>query len=108
MADQVTPANALGRTDRSVESWEVPIGGTGGSDLPAERDGGGELPVRVQRCDNQEKLCDPFLNRFFGMINHENISCVLEDQKQMCVYTLGFQYQGVGMGGFIVSRYRAI
>ena len=45
-------------------------------------DGGDFLPNIPQK---QERLCDPFLEKFAGMMNHRNISSVLEEQKHMCV-----------------------
>ena len=30
-----------------------------------------------------ERLCDPFLDRFAGMVNHKNVSAILADQAHM-------------------------
>lgn len=31
----------------------------------------------------EERLCDPFLDRFAGMMNHKNMESILQKQTQM-------------------------
>ena len=37
---------------------------------------------------NHERLCDPLLDKFAGVMNHGNIPTVLDEQKHMYVRTL--------------------
>lgn len=48
--------------------------------------GGDFLPGARNISQRQERLCDPFLEKFAGIMNHDNISSVLEEQKHMYVF----------------------